>query len=134
MTMKRATSGTVGILVGLFSIVHVLVVSSQNPTRIQLTPLPVPAPAVATPRGQGKLTDPFGDAIASVLRERLAVIHTRGQLTAEQKLALKELSERSKAGVEIRLRSEAGTPRHIKGEMLEKASAQAGAGEDRDEK
>src|SRR5438094_5712279 len=114
LTTKRATSGATALLVGCLSIATVLTTSAQTPDGIQLVPLPAPASAAAAAKGQRQPNDPFADALAPVLRERLAAIHTRGLLSAEQKLSLQGLSQRMKADIEIRLRSEAGTPRYIK--------------------
>jgi Zn-dependent metalloprotease len=135
MTIRnRGFFGTIVFLAGLAASASFFIAGAQTPSGIQVKPLPPPVAGVGAVNAQTQPNDPSAQAIATVLRERLAAIQTRQQLTSEQKTALDGLSERYKVDVEIRMRPEAGTPRHIRGALLEKAAGSASPGEDRDVK
>ena len=78
--------------------------------------------------------DPRAIALAERLRQRLAGLQAAApftpQLTPEQSQALSELETRCPGEVSVVLRPLAGTPRQIKGEVLQSAQPSIGAGSD----
>ncbi len=129
---KPARFGLFGYVVGVLLLISTLTAAAQNPKGLRLKPLPATGSTVTTNSIQEG--DRFGQTVAPMLRERLASIHARNQLSSTQKATFKSLYSKSKGDVEIRLRGEAGTLRFIRGAVLEKAAEEVAAGEDRDEK
>ena len=78
--------------------------------------------------------DPRAAELAERLRQRLADLQAAApftpQLTPEQSQALSELETRCPGEVSVVLRPLAGTPRQIKGEVLQSAQPSIGAGSD----
>ena len=94
---------------------------------------PLHQPSTLVPASEPLEVDPdlHAAVLAQRLRQHLAVLHTATpfipppQLTAEQSQALSELETRCPGEVSVVLHPIAGTPRQIKGEVLQ--SAQAGS-------
>ena len=98
---------------------------------LYLHPLYQPNPLASASEPLEVDPDPRVTVLAERLRQRLASLQTAAaftpppQLTAEQSQALSELETRCPGEVSVVLRPLAGTPRQIKGEVLQ--SAQAGS-------
>lgn len=98
--------------------------------------------SASTP-GKSDPLDEVGPAdVADRLRERISIIRTNqiqlsGPLTrsaAERKSKIAEKLGNVLIDLDVRFRSDAGTPRYIKGDVLERAAENLPAGRERDEK
>ena len=102
-----------------------------NPSALYLHPLHQPNTLVPASEPLEVDPDPRATVLAQRLRQHLAGLQTDAaftpppQLTAEQSQALSALETRCPGEVSVVLRPLAGTPRQIKGEVLQ--SAQAGS-------
>ena len=140
----HSLTAAAGLILPLLVTVQALATSdARGVDAVRLIPL-AEAPQAAAPGaspGKSGPVSPRAAAVGSALRAQTSALRGRSAalsaargapLTSEQSEAFEALRGRRGGGVEVRTRRRVGTPRQIRGAMLEPAAAGLASGEDRD--